>query len=194
MRNPAIAEFRVVDGRRLPRRYRALLRPGETLRDAQGREYTLPRYFFEVPSAEAATAKLAPHFRMDEFLQTDLHEASLFADYPRYVPCAVALLAAHLEVLRQHVGTYVHVAANGGYRTPAHAHGDAATPHQWGTAANLYRIGDAWLQRRKTIEHYRQIVRRILPGVRVRPYGTTPGTTYDHLHLDLGYLTVQPWG
>jgi hypothetical protein len=62
----------------------------------------------------------------------------------------------------------------------------------WGTAANLYRVGDDWLDDRETIERYAAIARQTLPHVWIRPWGHGRGYADDHLHLDLGYVTVVP--
>ena len=86
--------------------------------------------------------ELTPNFGLWEFIDVDVREAEPLRRFPRYVPCAVTLLARALERFRDHVGTFVHVAANGGYRSPAHALTAHASPHCWGTAANIYRIGD----------------------------------------------------
>jgi hypothetical protein len=74
---------------------------------------------------------------------------------------AVAHLAAHLSVLRQHLGTFVHVAANGGYRSPAHALSSPASVHAWGTAANIFRIGDDLLDSEATIGRYTEVVHKV---------------------------------
>lgn len=186
--------LRVVDGLALDPEARRALRPGELLRDREGRARRLPRFFFEVPSWEAAReVPLAPHFEAWEFLNVDVREdAVLRTRWPRYLPCAVALLASALEVLREEVGTYVHVAANGGYRSPAHGLTTHASAHCWGTAANLYRVGDDWLDDPATIVRYQRIVRRVLPTAWVRPYGSKRGEAMDHLHLDLGWAVVVP--
>lgn len=184
----------VVDARELDERYRALLRPGELLLDREGRARRLPRYFYEVPSREAAReVELAPHFALREFMEVDVREAEpLRAGWPRYVPCAVALLASALEVLRAEVGCFVYIAANGGYRSPAHRWSTHASTHCWGTAANVYRIGDDWLDDAATLARYRRLVRRVLPAAWVRPHGAGVGEADDHLHLDLGYLEAVP--
>lgn len=185
--------LRIVDGLRLPEAYRAVLRPGEILTDSEGRGRRLPRFFYEIDSWKTARqTQLAPDFRLHEFIQTDLHEARILHGFPRYVPCAVQLLAALLSVFRQRVGTYVHIAANGGYRSPAHAHARDASPHHWGTAVNIYRIGDDFLDSEETIERYADVVREVLPMAWTRPYGHTYGFADDQLHLDLGYVTVVP--
>ena len=111
---------------------------------------------------------------------------------PRYVPCAVTLLAACLEQFRDAVGTYVHVAANGGYRSPRHRLTCHASPHAWGTAVNLYRVGDTFLDTREAIERYAELARAAIPGVWARPYGHGPALADDHLHLDLGYVVAVP--
>jgi hypothetical protein len=102
------------------------------------------------------------------------------------------LLAAALELFRLEVGTYVHVAANGGYRSPRHALTRHASRHCWGTAANIYRIGDTFLDTREEIEKYAAIARRVIPGVWVRPFGQEDGQADDHLHLDIGYTVFDP--
>lgn len=186
----------VVDGLALEPAVRRALRPGELLRDRDGRARRLPRFFFEVPSWEAAReTPLAPHFEVWEFLNVDVREdAALRTRWPRYLPCAAALLASALEVLREEVGTYVHVSANGGYRSPAHALSTHASTHCWGTAANLYRVGDDWLDDPATIVRYQRVVRRVLPTAWVRPYGTGVGEAMDHLHVDLGWVVAVPHG
>lgn len=183
----------VVHGRDLPRDVRTLLRPGETLRDRSGIERVLPSSFLRVDSwAQAVETPLTPHFKLSEFIGVDVREAPLARAFPRYVPCALVLLAAGLELFRLEVGTYVHVAANGGYRTPAHGLSRHASRHCWGTAANIYRIGDDFLDRPDLIEKYAAIARRVIPGVWVRPVGPDDGQADDHLHLDLGYTVFDP--
>jgi hypothetical protein len=183
----------VVDGLTLDQAYREALRPGELIEDREGRGRRLPRYFYLIESREVAReTRLAPDFSLYEFIYTDLHEADILHGFPRYIPCAVTLMAAQLALLRQHVGTYVHIAANGGYRSPGHGHSRTASPHQWGTAANVYRIGDDRLDRRETIERYTGIARELLPSIWVRPYWPGLGEADDHLHLDAGYVTVVP--
>lgn len=192
---PAPTLLPVVDGRELPAEHRALLRPGEVVEDAAGRRHRLPRWFYEVASWQVAKETvLAPHFGLHELVAVDLREPAPLRAFPRYVPLAVTHLAAHLAVLRQAVGTFVHVAANGGYRSPAHAVSAPASPHAWGTAANLYRIGDDRLDGEETIGRYAEVVRRVLPAAWVRPWGRRPGGTIDALHLDLGRFTVAPRG
>jgi hypothetical protein len=90
------------------------------------------------------------------------------------------------------VGTFVHVAANGGYRSPRHALTRHASRHCWGTAANIYRIGDTYLDNRDEIEKYAAIARRVIPGVWIRPFGSEDGEADDHLHIDLGYTLFEP--
>jgi hypothetical protein len=112
--------------------------------------------------------------------------------FPRYVPCAITLLAVCLERFREAVGTLVHISANGGYRSPSHRFSKNATPHAWGTAANIYRIGDTYLDNRSAIERFSLIARETLPGIWTRPYGAPTGYAEDHLHLDLGYVLSVP--
>jgi hypothetical protein len=185
--------LRLVDGRELDDSYRRALKPGELVADRQGRPRRLPRYFYEVPSWEAALrTQLTPHFGLWELLDVDFREAEPMRIFPRYVPCAIALLATHLEVFRQAVGTVVRVAANGGYRSPSHRLSEPATTHSWGAAANVYRIGDEWMDSRERIEKYNRLARAVLPGVWARPYGAGEGYAFDHVHLDLGFATVVP--
>jgi hypothetical protein len=95
-------------------------------------------------------------------------------------------------LFRLEVGTTVHVAANGGYRSPGHALTRHASRHSWGTAANIYRIGDTYLDTREEIDKFSAIARRVIPGVWVRPWGPGDGEADDHLHLDLGYTVFDP--
>ena len=192
---PTGIPLRIVDARRLDRAMRDVLQPGGTLSDRHGRAHVLPRYFYEVPSWDIAhELQLTRHFTLSEFIQNDLHEAAPLRGFPRYVPCAVTLMAMALEHFRNAVGDYVHIAANGGYRSPAHALSTLATPHSWATAVNLYKIGDRLLDDRETLERYAEIAVQSMPGVYVRPFGTTLGFTDDHLHLDLGYVVTVPRG
>lgn len=187
--------LRIVDGRRLEKKYRDALRPGELLSDAQGQAHVLPRYFYEVPSwDDAIRLQLSEHFALWEFIHTDVHEAAPLRTFPRYVPCAITLLALALEQFRDAVRAFVHVAANGGYRSPGHALTVHATPHAWGTAVNIYRIGDRMLDERDVLEQYADVAYKSMPGVYVRPFGTKPGFTDDHLHLDFGYVLAVPRG
>lgn len=191
-----LGDLPVVDAHELPHDVRALLRPGETMRDRDGVEHVLPRWFYEVESWECALeTAVAPHFMLWEFMTIDVREAERFRQrFPRYVPCTIALLASALEVFRDAVGTYVHVAANGGYRTPAHALSRNASRHCWASAANIYRVGDDWLDSRDTIRKYAEVVRNVLPAAWMRPYGPGDGMADDHLHVDLGYVTARPTG
>jgi hypothetical protein len=185
----------VVDGFRLSAVQRDLLRPGELLRDRDGRLHRLPRYFYEVESwALALVTPLTPHFGLWEFMDVDVREPVPLRMYPRYIPCAATALAAALEVFRLEVGMPVRVAANGGYRSPSHGGSISASPHCWGTAANIYRIGPDLIDTPERIEAYGAIMRRLMPFVWVRPWGEETGMTDDHLHVDIGYVTVVPRG
>src|SRR6202165_257471 len=134
--------LRVVDGLTLPPEYRKELRPGEEWKDATGSPRQLPRYFYEIPSWDSAMKiELASHFLLWEFIQVDVREAPPLRTFPRYVPCAITLLAVCLERVREAVGTLVHIWANDGYRSRALRFSKRPTPHAGGRAANIYRIG-----------------------------------------------------
>ena len=184
----------VVHADELPPEVRQVLRPGETLRDRSGVARVLPSSFLRVDSwNEALTTHLTRNFTVAEFIGVDVREApEIVRSFPRYVPCALVLLAGALETFRREVSTYVHVAANGGYRSPGHALSRHASRHCWGTAANIYRIGDTYLDTREEIEKYAAIARRVIPGVWVRPFGQEDGQADDHLHIDIGYTVFDP--
>src|SRR3989440_12572825 len=94
-------QIKVVDAFDLDDELRSLLKPGEMVRDAQGRRHRLPRYFYEVPSHEAAVSiRLTHHFGLNEFILVDLKESPRLEQFPRYVPCAVRVLAFYLEQFR----------------------------------------------------------------------------------------------
>ncbi|MDQ3388725.1 MAG: hypothetical protein M3483_04400 [Gemmatimonadota bacterium] len=192
IRQPSV-DLRLVDGRELDGKYREALRPGGLVGDTEGRARRLPRYFYEVPSWEVALeTQLTTHFGLWELLDVDVRETAAMRDFPRYVPCAITLLAAQLDLLRQEVGTVVRVAANGGFRSPSHSLNEHASTHSWGTAADIYRVGNDLVSNRERIERIGTLARKVLPGIWARPYGHGPGCTDDHVHLDLGYVTVVP--
>jgi len=183
----------VVDGLRLDKPLRDALLPDRIVHDDRGIPRRLPRYFYEVPSWEhAVNIQLSPNFALWEFLQTDVRESAPLRGFPRYVPCAITVLALCLEQFRNGVGTFVHIAANGGYRSPRHAVNSRATPHSWATAVNVYRVGDVFLDDREAIERYAVLARRTLPGAWTRPFGSARGQTDDHLHIDFGYVLSIP--
>ncbi|MBW3570440.1 MAG: hypothetical protein KY467_04980 [Gemmatimonadetes bacterium] len=191
-----LGDLEVVDGLKLPARERQVLRPGELVRGRDGFTRRLPRWFYRVPSWEVALeVSLAPHFKLWEFLDVDVREHELLRVHgPRYVPLAVTLLAAALEAFRREVNTYVHISANGGYRSPAHGLSGHASVHCWGVAANLYRVGDDLLDDVKNISRYSDLAREVFPAFQVLPFGSGVGETDDHLHLDVGYAVVTPHG
>jgi Peptidase M15 len=179
---------------RLAEEYRALLRPGESEAGANGTVHRLPRFFYEIGSwEEAHEIRLAPHFTLAELMLVDCREARLLlSQFPHYVPCVILLLARFLEDFRREVDAPVFISANGGYRSPAHEIGGAKSIHAWGTAANIYRIGDTFLCDTKSTEKYRTIAASLSPAVFVRPFGREKGHTSDHLHIDLGYVRLTP--
>ena len=186
--------LRPIDGLDLAEEYRGLLRPGENEAVANGAVHRLPRFFYEVGSwEEAHEVRLAPHFTLAELMLVDCREARLLlSQFPHYVPCAVLLLSRFLEDFRREVDAPVFISANGGYRSPAHQLGGAKSIHAWGTAANIYRVGDTYLSDSRSIQKYRTIAASLSPAVFVRPFGREKGQTSDHLHIDLGYVRLTP--
>ena len=183
-----------VDGLELPQEYRVLLRPGEAATDFQGNIHGLPRFFYQIGSwQEAREIRAAPHFTLAELMLVDCREARLLlSQFPHYVPCAIVLLARFLEDFRREVDAPVFISANGGYRSPAHQIGGAKSIHAWGAAANIYRIGDIFLNDAKSIEKFGSIAASLSPAVFVRPFGRQRGQTDDHLHIDLGFVSLTP--
>ena len=186
--------LKVVDAFDLDDELRSLLKPGEMVKDTQGRRHRLPRYFYEIPDHRVAMrTRLTPHFGLNEFILVDLKEAPRLQQFPRYVPCAVRLLAFYLEQFRTASGASVHIAVNGGYRSPSHKLAMNASPHMWGTAADVYRIGATILKTKEAIEKYNDVAEDLSEDVTVLPYGHVTGQTADdHVHIDLGYVTLIP--
>jgi len=186
--------LRPIDGLRVAEEYRALLRPEEIEADANGTVHRLPRFFYEIGSwEEAHEIRLAAHFTLAELMLVDCREERLLlSQFPHYVPCAIVLLARILEDFRREVDAPVFISANGGYRSPAHRIGGAKSIHAWGTAANIYRVGDTFLSDAKSIGKYRAVAASLSPAVFVRPFGRDKGQTSDHLHIDLGYAGLNP--
>jgi hypothetical protein len=186
--------LKVVDAFDLDDELRSLLKPGEMLRDAQGRRHRLPRYFYEIPSHDVAlSTPLTQHFGLNEFILIDLKEAPRLQQYPRYVPCAVRILAFYLEQFRAAAGSSVHIAVNGGFRSPSHKLSQNASAHMWGTAADIYRIGSTILKTKEAIEKYNEIAEDLSDEIHVLPYGhVTDRNADDHVHVDLGYITLIP--
>ncbi len=184
----------IIDGLCLSEPHRALLRPGEMLADARGREHRLPRFFYRVDSWEQAKkTPLTVHFTLAELMAVDCRESDLLLrEFPHYVPCAVSVLARYLEEFRTRVDAPVSVGVNGGYRSPAHAMSGAASPHLWGAAADIFRIGDTWLDGQKAHDRFLRIAAGIGQEVFVKPFGPGKDETNDHLHIDLGYLHCAP--
>jgi len=184
-------QLQPVDGLKLSAEHRAALRPGEPVTDEQGVVHHLPRFFFQVPSwEEAHTFRIASHFALSELITVDSREAPLLLrTFPHHVPCAILALARYLEDFRREVDAPVFVSANGGYRSPAHRINKGRPGfHSWGTAADIYRVGDTYLNDEKSITRYGEIAAGLGAEVRVGPYREGD----DHLQVDLGYLTVVP--
>ena len=183
----------IVDARRLDPERRAALRPGELVLDETGASRRLPSFFYQVDSWQVAReTELAPNFGLWEFMEVDLHESAVLRAYPRYSPCSVLFLAAVLSQLRQHLNQPMWISANGGYRSPSHGRSRTASTHAWGTAVNICRVGDEWLDTQAEIEHVAGIATRVVPAFWARPFGDGIGFNDDHLHLDLGFATFVP--
>jgi hypothetical protein len=184
------AGLRAVDGLTLSGEHRAALRPGEAVTDENGNVHHLPRFFFEVSSwAEAHSLRVASHFALSELITVDSREVELLLQtFPHHVPCAILALARYLEDFRRQVDAPVFVSANGGYRSPAHRINRGMTLHSWGTAADIYRVGDTYLNDEKSIGRYGEIAASLGAEVNVRAYKEGD----DHLQVDLGYLTIVP--
>lgn len=180
----------VVDGLKLSAPHRKLLRPGEPVQDKAGIVHHLPRFFYSVPSWPAAhETRLAPHFKLAELMTVDCREADLLLrEFPHFVPCAITLLAGFLEAFRRAADAVVFVSANGGYRSPAHRRNQKKSPHSWATAADIYRVGDTFLNDEKSITRYGEMAESLGQQVLARPYAEGD----DHLHFDLGFVTVTP--
>jgi len=181
---------KAIDGLTLSPEHRAALRPGEAVNDENGRVHRLPRFFFEIPSwEEAHSLRIASHFTLSELITVDSREADLLLrTFPHYVPCAILALARYLEDFRHEVDAPVFISANGGYRSPAHQVNRSVTLHSWGTAADIYRVGDTYLDDEKSIARYAEIAASLGAEVGVRPFQEGD----DHLQVDLGYLTIVP--
>ncbi len=185
--------LRVVDGFRLSSEYRYALTPGDTLRDSYGHARVLPRFFYEIPSWRSAQdAQLTPDFSLYEFIHTDLREAAPLRSFPRYVPCAVTMLAMALQRFRDTVKAPIHISANGGYRSPRHTLTCRASLHCWATAADIYRIGDIYLDTPEKIERYSTLARETIPGAWTHHVGHGAEETDDHLHFDIGFVVAVP--
>lgn len=183
-------ELKAVDGLTLSAEHRAALRPGELVTTENGALHRFPRFFFEVPSwQEAHSLRVVTHFALSELITVDSREADLLLrTFPHYVPCAILALARYLEDFRREVDTPVFVSANGGYRSPAHRANQGPCLHSWGTAADIYRVGDTYLDDEKSITRYGKIAASLGAEVFVRSYQEGD----DHLQVDLGYLTLVP--
>jgi len=183
-------ELKAVDGLKLSAEHRVALRPGEAVADENGTLHHLPRFFFEVPTwEEARSLRVATHFTLSELITVDSRETDLLLrTFPHYVPCAILALARYLEDFRREVDAAVFISANGGYRSPTHRANKAVSLHSWGTAADIYRVGDTYLDHEKSIARYAGIAASLGAEVFVRSYKDGD----DHLQVDLGYLTLVP--
>src|ERR1043165_7771578 len=188
------SQLKVVDAFDLDDELRTILKPGEMLKDIHQRRHRLPRYFYEIPSHEYAMShQLTPHFGLNEFILVDLRETPRLQSYPRYLPCAVRVLAFYREQFRAAAGASVHIAVNGGYRSPAHKMSLNATPHMWATAADIYRVGSNILKTKELIDKYNDLAEELSEDATILPYGhDTFINADDHVHIDLGYVTVVP--
>src|SRR5438876_1172127 len=77
--------LRIVDGRRLEKRFRDVLKPGGVMSDSQGQAHQLPRYLYEIPSWDVAQEmQLSEHFALWHFIHTDVHEAEPLRTFPPF--------------------------------------------------------------------------------------------------------------
>ncbi len=184
----------IVDARSLDAATQKLLRPAEILADRTGCRHALPRFFYEIPTWEdAKKLRISAHFTFAEMMSVDSREADLLLNtFPHYVPCTVSIFAHYLQAFRDKVDAPVFIATNGGYRSPAHAHSREGSLHLWATAANIYRIGDTFLDDEKSIEKYARVAESIAPEIRAKPFGHGADESDDHLHLDIGYVIYVP--
>ena len=84
----------IVDGLRLDKSLRDALLPDRQVHDDRGAMRRLPRFFYEIASWETAmSVQVSPNFGLWEFIQTDVREAAALRGFPRYVPCAITMLA-----------------------------------------------------------------------------------------------------
>ncbi len=180
----------IIDALTLSESHRALLRPGEAVQDDSGRVHHLPRFFYIIHTwADAHATRVAQHFKLAELITVDCREADLLLhEFPHYVPCAVTLLAMFLEGFRRATDAPVFVSANGGYRSPAHQRSALKSTHCWSTAADIYRIADTFLDNEKSIRKFGALAQSLGADVFVQPYAEGD----DHLHVDLGFVTVTP--
>jgi hypothetical protein len=183
-------QLKAVDGLTLSADHRAALRPGEAITANNGALHHLPRFFFVIPSwKEAHSLRVSSHFALSELITVDSREADLLLrTFPHYVPCAILALARYLEDFRREVDAPVFISANGGYRSPSHRINSDVSLHSWGTAADIYRVGDTYLNDEKSINRYAGIATSLGLEVFARPYQEGD----DHLQVDLGYLTLVP--
>ncbi len=186
-----LADLPIVTAAGLRPDARALLRPGELTACADGRRHRLPHSFLEVPSwAAARSTPLSPHFNLSELMLVDCREHDeLLHGWPHYVPCSVFVFASYLEAFRRKVGASVYIAANGGYRSPAHQRAGVPGPHCWGCAVDIYRVGNTFLDAPEAIRKFAAIASELRSEWNVKSEHTD-----DHLHLDLGYLQWSPAG
>lgn len=185
--------LKIIDAYDLDDELRTILRPGEMIKDAGGMRHRLPRYFYEVASPEEAkSTRLTTHFALSEFIQVDLKETPRLQHFPRYIPCAVRMLAFYLQQLREKVGSTLQIAVNGGYRSPAHRMGIRGTAHMWGTAADIYKVGGEILNAKDSIEKYNRLAVELSDDFWAMPWGHEQNQADDHVHIDLGYFIVVP--
>ena len=105
---------------------------------------------------------------------------------PRYIPCAVACWLLPRAAARG-VGAQVHVAVNGGYRSPSHKLAVGASP----TCGPRRPTSTRSLDRAPGAGHHRDLHRvaeEISDDLWIMPTATSWAAD-DHIHLELGYLT-----
>ena len=184
----------IVDGLELDAPVRSLLMPGVPVRDSHARLRRLPRFFYAVESwnvaletqADAAFRDVGVHGRRSvrAGAAAPVSRATCRAPSrrsPRISRCCASRSARRF--------TSPPTADIDRRRTASRSPG---SPHCWGTAANIYRIGDRVSRRARRDRKVRGARDRSAAGAARAAVRAGPGCVDDHVHLDLGYVTAVP--
>ncbi len=174
---------------------RSLLRPGEMVRDAAGTAASPSALLLRssLATRRRRRSSLTPHFASTSSSSSTSRRRSRLQDYPRYVPCAVRILAFYLERFREAFGASLHIAVNGGYRSPAHKlYAPASLAHVGNRRPTSTAIGTSILNDQESDRAATgKRPRRSADELNVLPYGHDVGKADDHLHFDLGYHDLR---